>query len=353
MTTPTSTSRNTRTEPTAFGAEDFSTSEGLRALLIRLHEGGEDAWVHDPVARDLMEFAADKYRALARKHKLDTWEAVAAAFDAMQYRSTREANDPWAIITHAVRITCVYEERAQGLLCSVHQARRAHVSAFHDPERFSDRDTALADYHPAFHTTDLRPSDLEPEPRDSLGSAQACMSAGSAAEDAIAMLCLLDWPTDTARAAVEHVCGALMKAGTRQSAYEALRRDRHARAILFVRARVPKIRDHRRNTFGRSPYERVHHNEQLHQVLVARGTRRLDDKNVVAAYILIDLKVELPIRERRRYRLPEIASEIAADLFRKCGMCVACEYLYPSGYAHNSSCIVMLERSQNKNGQPL
>lgn len=230
MTTPTSTSTNTA--PTADGAEDFTTGEGLRALLNRLAEGGEDAWVHDPVARALMEFAADKYRALARKHKLDTWEAVTAAFDAMQYRSTREANDPWAIITHAVRITCVYEERAQGLLCSVHQARRAHVSAFHDPERFSERDTALADYHPAFHTTDLRPSDLEPEPRDSLGSAQACMSAGSAAEDAIAMLCLLDWPADTARAAVEHICGALMKAGTRQSAYETLRRDRHARALL-------------------------------------------------------------------------------------------------------------------------
>ena len=213
-------------------AEDFTTSEGLRALLIRLHEGGEDAWVHDPVARDLMEFAADKYRALARKHKLDTWEAVTAAFDAMQYRSTREANDPWAIITHAVRITCVYEERAQGLLCSVHQARRAHVSAFHDPERFSDRDTALADYHPAFHTTDTHPSDIDTEPRESLGSAQACMSASSAAEDAIAILCLLDWPPDTARASVEHVCGALMKAGTRQSAYEALRRDRHARALL-------------------------------------------------------------------------------------------------------------------------
>ncbi|MCT1460368.1 hypothetical protein M3G03_12595 [Aestuariimicrobium sp. p3-SID1156] len=229
MTTPTRTSTE---HATAFGAEDFTTGEGLRALLHRLAEGGEDAWVHDPVARDLMEFAADKYRALARKHKLDTWEAVTAAFDAMQCRSTREANDPWAIITHAVRITCVYEERAQGLLCSVHQARRAHVSAFHDPERFSERDTALADYHPAFHTTDLRPSDLEPERRESLGSAQACMSAGSAAEDAIAMLCLLDWPTDTARAAVEHVCGALMKAGTRQSAYETLRRDRHARALL-------------------------------------------------------------------------------------------------------------------------
>lgn len=212
--------------------EDFTTSEGLRALLDRLHDGGEDAWVHDPVARDLMEFAADKYRALARKHKLDTWEAVTAAFDAMQYRSTREANDPWAIITHAVRITCVYEERAQGLLCSVHQARRAHVSAFHDPERFSDRDTALADYHPAFHTTDTLPSFVDPEPPERPGSSQACTSAGSAAEDAIDMLCLLGWPTDTARAAVEHVCGALMKAGTRQSAYESLRRDRHARALL-------------------------------------------------------------------------------------------------------------------------
>ena len=234
MTTPIRTS----TAPTADQAEDFTTGEGLRALLNRLAEGGEDAWVHDPVARDLMEFAADKYRALARKHKLDTWEAVTAAFDAMQYRSTREANDPWAIITHAVRITCVYEERAQGLLCSVHQARRAQVSAFHDPERFSERDTALADYHPAFHTTDLRPTDLEPEPRDSLGSAQACMSAGSAAEDAIAMLCLLDWPADTARAAVEHVCGALMKAGTRQSAYETLRRDRHARALLDLPRRA-------------------------------------------------------------------------------------------------------------------
>ena len=148
MTASTSTSTSTSTEQTAHRPEDFTTSEGLRALLNRLYEGGEDAWVHDPVARDLMEFAADKYRALARKHRLDTWEAVAAAFDAMQYRSTREANDPWAIITHAVRITCVYEERAQGLLCSVHQARRAHVSAFHDPERFSERDTALADYTP-------------------------------------------------------------------------------------------------------------------------------------------------------------------------------------------------------------
>ncbi|MDO5681366.1 MAG: hypothetical protein Q4G46_00880 [Propionibacteriaceae bacterium] len=218
--------------------EDFTTGEGLRALLNRLHTGGEDAWVNDPVARDLMEFAAEKYKALARKHRLDTWEAVAAAFDAMQNRSTREANDPWAIITHAVRITCIYEERAQGLLCSVHQARRSHVSAFHDPERFSDRETALSEFHPAFRVTDALPSDTEPDAHDPLGSSQACMSATAAAEDAIALLGLLDWPADVARASVEHVCGALTKAGTRQSAYEALRRDRHARALLDLPRRT-------------------------------------------------------------------------------------------------------------------
>ena len=181
-------------------AEDFTTSEGLRALLNRLHEGGEDAWVHDPVARDLMEFAADKYRALARKHGLDTWEAVAAAFDAMQYRSTREANDPWAIITHAVRITCIYEERAQGLLCSVHQARRAHVSAFHDPERFSDRDTALSDYHPAFHITDTHPSDIETEPRDEsrVGAGVHVRRVGGRGRDRDACACSTGPPTPPA-----------------------------------------------------------------------------------------------------------------------------------------------------------
>lgn len=217
---------------------DFTTGEGLRTLLTRLHEAGEGAWTSDPVARELMAYAAQKYTPLARKHGLDPWEAASAAFDAMQYASTRRADDPWAMVTHGVRITCIFEERAQGLLCSVHQARRPHVSAFHDPERFGDRDNALMDYDPAFHVTDPSAVDTETDTSadagdsGSGGSDQACMSAESASEDAIGLLCLLGWAPETARASVEHVCGALMRAGTRQSAYEALRRDRHARALL-------------------------------------------------------------------------------------------------------------------------
>lgn len=52
------------------------TTKHLRCLLRRLHEQGEGAWVHDPVAADLMRYARDKYAAFAVKHRLDPWEAV-------------------------------------------------------------------------------------------------------------------------------------------------------------------------------------------------------------------------------------------------------------------------------------
>lgn len=225
------------------GAEDFTTSDGLRVLLRRLHAAGAGSWSHDPVAAELMAHTATKYEPLARKHGLDPWEAASAAFKVMITRAAREARDPWAVITHAVRITCIFEARAQGLLCSVHQARRPHVSAFHDPERFSDRENPLTDYHPAFHITDPHSHDDAGAETDAAGagsdgggrgSDQACMSAGSAAEDAIALFTLLGWDPATARAGVEHICGALTKTGTRQAAYEALRRDKHARALLDV-----------------------------------------------------------------------------------------------------------------------
>lgn len=209
--------------------EDFTRSEGLRALLNRLHESGPGAWQSDPVAADLMAYAADKYGALARKHGLDPWEAASAAFDVMRTKAARTANDPWGVVTHAVRITCIAEERGQGLLCSTHQARRPHISAFHDAERLSDRENTLTDYHSAFHVTDP-----DTTGSDEPASTSACCSAGSAVENAIALFTLLGWPPHIARSGVEHVCQALAGAGSRQSAYETLRRDKHARALLDV-----------------------------------------------------------------------------------------------------------------------
>jgi hypothetical protein len=232
----------TTTTTGAQSHEDYTTSAGLRALLRRLHQAGNRAWEHDPVAASLMSYAADKYAALARKHGLDPWEAASAAFDVLRTRSAREANDPWGVVTHAVRITCIAEERAQGLLCSTHQARRPHYSVFHDAERLSDRETPLSDYHPAFQITDPEP---DPDPAGNGGSdngngdggGQASMSASSAAEDAIALVTMLGWEPGTARASVEHICGALAKAGARHTAFENLRRDKYARALLDLPGR--------------------------------------------------------------------------------------------------------------------
>lgn len=113
-------------------------------------------------------------------------------------------------------------------MCSVHQARRPHISAFHDPERFADRETPLSDYHPAFHVPD--PQSVDDEDSDEGAEERA----GKVIEDAIELVASLHWPADVARAAVEHVCTALMRAGTRQAAFEALRRDQHSLALLDV-----------------------------------------------------------------------------------------------------------------------
>lgn len=209
------------------GANSFRSSEGLRVLLARLQEDGGAGWRTDPEASELMQYAAVRYAALARKHGLDPWEAAAAAYDAMRAPSTLRANDPWAIVTRAVQVTCIAEERAQGLLCSVQQARRPRVSSYHDAERFSDREHSLAEYHPAFRTV---PADAQSEAPP--------IEVESAVEDAVMLFTLLGWPADLARGGVEYICSRLADAPSRASAYESLRRDYAARALFDLPQRA-------------------------------------------------------------------------------------------------------------------
>lgn len=115
----------------------FASSEGLRVLLTRLHQAGPGAWRKDPDAAALMVFTANRYAALARKYELEPADAAVAAFEAMLNDSTRTANDPWAVVTVAVRVTLIAEHRAQGLLTSTDRARRPQYSMFHDADRKS------------------------------------------------------------------------------------------------------------------------------------------------------------------------------------------------------------------------
>lgn len=209
--------------------ERFEDSEALRALLDRLHEEGRGAWRNDPEAAALMEHAANKYAALARKHGLDPWEAASAAFEAMRGAATRRAEDPWAVVTRAVQVTCIGEERGNGLLCSVHQARRPKYSVFHDAERFSDRENPLPNYHPAFCFDPFTDSDDED---DESPVEERAMNVTAAVEDTIAFLTWVGWDPSTARAAVEYITTRLAESVSRASAFEVLRRDRQARALL-------------------------------------------------------------------------------------------------------------------------
>ena len=198
----------------------FADPEGLRALLVRLHRAGPGAWRHDREAAELMTFAADRYAGLARKYGHDPADAAVAAFEAMQNASTRTAEDPWAVVTVAVRITLIAEHRAHGLLTSTDRARRARYSRFHDAERFCDRQVPLADYHPALHA----PADHDRH--DGGGDGVWVV------EHSTRLLMLLGWPPATTWTAVEYVCARLADIGDRHAAYEILRRDKALRAQL-------------------------------------------------------------------------------------------------------------------------
>lgn len=210
---------------------EFTTAQGLRLLLVRLHYSPTGTWHRDPEAEDLMRFATMKYAVLARKHGLTAEDAAYAAFEAMRSRAVRTALDPWAVVTRAVQVTLIYEARAQGLLCSNHQARRPEVAVRHDAERFCERDSDLADYHPAFHLA------AEQETVDWDAPAEAPVveeptNAWMAAEQATNIMVDNGWPHLTARGCIEYVCGQLIRSGDRPTAYARLTRDHHAEALF-------------------------------------------------------------------------------------------------------------------------
>lgn len=202
----------------------FTSSDGLRDLLQQFDTEAK-SW-SSVEANDLMSFCMTKYAALARKHGLEPSDAAVAAFEVMRTRAARDAADPWAVVTRAVQLTLMYDARANGLLCSTARARRAEYKGYHDAERFSDRETPLHEYHPAFHleagTEDESDNSDDGHPT----------SAFEAADRAVETFALLGWPAETARVGIDYICDRLSRTGDRAAAYESLRRDDHARALL-------------------------------------------------------------------------------------------------------------------------
>lgn len=198
---------------------DLESTEGLRFLLLRLAYSGERAWQDESEVSELIEFLTSKYAALANKYGLEPADAAYAAFEVMRTRAARVADDTWAVITRAVQLSLIYEARAQGLMISNQRARRADVVSFHDPERFSERENPLTDFHPSLHA---------PPPPDP----NAPTTASKAVDGAVALFVENGWDEGCARMAMEYVCSALSGYGDRLVAYGRLRRDVKGRDLL-------------------------------------------------------------------------------------------------------------------------
>lgn len=199
---------------------DFKSPEGLRILLLELRLAGPESWRQDDDAFALMAYINDKYAALAVKHQLRPEDAAYAAFEALRSDAVLTAEDPWAVVTQAVRISLIAEERADGLLCSNHQARRAEVMVHHDAERFSDRENPLTEYHPAVSIS------------AEIGTEEAPGKATLAFREVARLFASLGWPRATIDHALTYVEARLVTSGNRVTAHEGLRRDPLALKIL-------------------------------------------------------------------------------------------------------------------------
>jgi hypothetical protein len=209
----------------------FATAEGLRLLLLDLAYAGRRAWQTSPKAAELMTYTMEKYAGLAHKYGLEPTEAAAAAFEVMRMRSTRVAEDPWAVVTHAVELTLIYESRAEGLLCSTGQARKTAGLDYHDAERFADRDAYIADYHPAFHFHD-NVDDID-EPKEPNVDGEPT-NAFFALADAVKFFGELGWRHRDARLGLEYIAARLDRCGDPKTAYVSLRRDGNGPGWLDV-----------------------------------------------------------------------------------------------------------------------
>lgn len=154
--------------------------------------------------------------------------AVASvAFEVMLAPSTRNAGNPWAVVTHAVRITCLAETRAAGMLTSTSKVRHtSRIAGFHDAIRFAEREH-LADYHPAFAVDPASDEDADFDNGDRA-------RVTTALSDTVGLFVSTGWDVALVAACVEHVAYRLADLPSRARAVEVLRRDRATPELLGI-----------------------------------------------------------------------------------------------------------------------
>src|SRR4029078_6060097 len=88
-------------------------------------------------------------------------------------------------------------------------------------------------------------------------------------------------------------------------------------------------------TLCRCSHERVHHYQQLHQVLIRRRTRRLYDKDIGSANVFADLQIKFALRKTFGACLAEVAAKMPANFFGERPVRVSRKDLDVACYAHS------------------
>lgn len=187
--------------------EVLSTPEGLRAALAVIDQLGPRGWDALPVARALLDLCQTRFAALSRTWGRPAEDATHAAWLAMRGRSIREAADPWAALSRAVRLSLQAETYAERLLTSSEKARRPAHRAVEAPVRAGEHQDALQ----AFGASPNEPA--------------ADTGAERLVDVTAAFLVVAGWPEATARCLAEYVTARVSDMRSQRSALDVLRRD--------------------------------------------------------------------------------------------------------------------------------
>ncbi|QTE28614.1 hypothetical protein [Pengzhenrongella sicca] len=206
----------------------FSTPEGLRALLRRFADPTDPASWDGPDGAALARFCIARFERMARKFRQPREDAASFAFEVMCDPHLLQADDPWAVVTTAVRRDLSAQLMGESLLCGDRTAR--HGVDVHDPQRITDRDWTFLEVHLAGPDT----GDDGQHPRQTKAGDIAPVELQAAVDDAVRLFGSLGWPRGAARFALEYIGSRLELAGNPATAFEYLRRDKVARARLDI-----------------------------------------------------------------------------------------------------------------------
>ena len=117
-------------------------------------------------------------------------------------------------------------------------------------------------------------------------------------------------------------------AGGGEQVGDELGRDRHARLILTVLAGVTEERDYGSDAGGGSATQGVDHDQQLHDAIIGRRAGGLDDVDIAAADVLVDLHERLAVGETVDRSGAERNAEMFADFLGQRRIGVAGENLH-------------------------